>query len=476
MDEFILDDNNVDEIEWNDIQKVKHLVPTKTYRRLLMESDKYLSPQYVLSLDLDYESMKLLLKQAEEFEIPFARSKELKAIFILKNKSIDTVRKLLIEEGYGEPEQTATIVDYCLYRKICSRLEAVMDIDEIRKYRKNELNKLLTREIFLLELEIFPELYFFDQDNFYDERSNKLNEYEMAENMLLDLISNYFFDDYYRNVYLDIKQILKYIDLTNNDLIPQDRLTFYQAFNMLREYTADERIAFFKSYKNIDIMTQFYDDIRALKDQSYKSLVESCTQFTKDSSLYNKELSEQYGCEIYYLDGEEFFGFVRSDSTISKYDIDFSSGEPRVVECEQPTPERIARLGHSFTYIGKDDIQTFQHPNKKLTMLYRGIDYRTIAHVFHNDSWTSSTYEYHSDYQNELHTPDSLLRESIKYPEIYISELNGIEPFALICLDEVSEWDVKFAKKNNMPIVVINSLKYERKYEKEDLFVDRYRR
>ena len=74
--------------------------------------------------------------------------------------------------------------------------------------------------------------------------------------------------------------------LTNNDLIPQDRLTFYQAFNMLREYTADERIAFFKSYKNIDIMTQFYDDIRALKDQSYKSLVESCTQFTKDSSLY----------------------------------------------------------------------------------------------------------------------------------------------------------------------------------------------
>ena len=49
MDEFILDDNNVDEIEWNDIQKVKHLVPTKTYRRLLMEIDKYLSPQYVLS-------------------------------------------------------------------------------------------------------------------------------------------------------------------------------------------------------------------------------------------------------------------------------------------------------------------------------------------------------------------------------------------------------------------------------------------
>jgi hypothetical protein len=128
--------------------------------------------------------------------------------------------------------------------------------------------------------------------------------------MLLDLISNYFFDDYYRNVYLDIKQILKYIDLTNNDLIPQDRLTFYQVFNMLREYTADERIAFFKSYKNIDIMTQFYDDIRALKDQSYKSLVDSCTQFTKDSSLYNKELSEQYGCEIYYLDGEDFLGLL----------------------------------------------------------------------------------------------------------------------------------------------------------------------
>ena len=116
------------------------------------------------------------------------------------------------------------------------------------------------------------------------------------------------------------------------------------------------------------------------------------------------------------------------------------------------------------------------HIDFYLTMLYKGIDYRKIGHVYHNDSWSSSDYRNYSDYQNELHTPNSLLSESTKYPEIFITDLTGIEPFALVCLDEVTNWDIEFSKRNNMPIVVINSLKYERKYSKENYFEGKYKR
>lgn len=475
MDYYILDDS-IETIEWEDIVKAKHLDPTKTYQKLLTEINKYLDPHYILDLNFDYESMILLINQAKEYNIPFVNSNDLLASFILTNKDINIKRRLLVEEGFLKGKKAASVLDPHLYKKLCRNLEQENDISEIRKYRKHFIKEVLNNDFFALELMISPEEYFRDHNYYFDDHSKPIDKYTAADIYYLDLIADYFFDDYFNNVFIDIRQIIKYVNLTNSETVSQIRLDFYQSFIDLKDKTPEERREFFNTFKEVDIQEQFYEDIRKLKDESYKSLVDSCTQFTKSSPLYNKDLSDKYGCEVYYLDGEEFYGFVRSDSRISKYDVDFSSDKPTLVEKPQPTKEQIARLGASFTYIGKDDIQTFQHPNQKLTMLYRGIDYRTIGHVYHNDSWSSPSYYHYSDYANELHTPASLIQESTKYPEILITDLQGVEPFAIICLDQITEWDVKFSKQNNMPIVLINSLKYERKYQPDDFFENQYTR
>lgn len=475
MKNYIVDDS-VEEIAWSAVTRTEHLEPNLTYKKYLKEINSTLGPECTLRLSLDYESMKLLLKQAKEFEIPFVDSNELKAVFIIKNKNIDVVKRLLIEEGYTDPKKVATIVDPCIYKRIVDALEQEMDTSKIKEYRKTYLENLLSSSIFKMYLILFREKYMLDTMYYFDKEYNKIDEFDSAKIFLLDIVADCLFDDYYVNIQEDMKQILKYVDLTNNDLVPRERLEFYKKFSSLDIENSEKIIEFFNENKNVNLIEEFYDDIRALKDESYKSLVDSCTKFTKDSPLYNEELSNKYGCEIYYLDGEEFFGFVRSDSMIEKHHVEVNEGNPRIVPNEQPTKEKIARLGPSFTYIGKDDIQTFKNPRDNLTMLYRGIDYRTIGHVYHNDSWSSSSYSNYSDYRNELHTPNSLLSESTKYPEIFITNLSGIEPFALICLDEVTEWDIEFSKRNNMPIVIINSLKYERKYSPEGYTENHYKR
>ncbi len=475
MSSYLIDDD-APSIEWSDIGKVIHLDPTKTYLNLLNEINTYLDPQYILDLSFDYESMHLLLNQAKQFNIPFINNPGKLAIFILKNKDSEIKSNLLADEGFLEPQKTAGILDPHVYKRICNFLEKNNDISSIQNYRHLLLERVLSDELLQYELLLTGENYYLDVTYLFDEHFKKREESTKSNLYHLDLIANYFFDDYYENVYLDIKQMIKYTNLTNNDKIPQDRMAFYEAFADLKDNTYLEHQEFFEMYKDINIMEEFYDDIRSLKDESYQSLIDACTNFTQDSPLYNKELSTKYGCEVYYLNGEEFHGFVRSDVRISKYDIELVDGEPKLVPQPQPSPEQLARLGHSFTYIGTDDIQTYQHPNEKLTMLYTGIKPETIGHVYHNDSWSSPNYYYYSDYQNELHTPDSLLQESTKYPEILITELNNIKPIAILCLDAVTEWDIECSKRNNLPIVVINTLKYERKIAKEDHFIDHYTR
>jgi len=456
-------DDSVDKIEWKYIEKVTHLDPSLSYKKLLTEINDDLDPKYILSLNFDYESMKLLINQAYKFNIPFVNSNEKLALFISKNNNSLLKQKLYKEYGYEEPKQTAKILDPHVYKRVCNLLKHIMDLGRIESYRKKFLSKILEDELFPLILRLDPEEYILDTAYYYDKRSKPKQQYYISHSFYLDLVSEYFFDDYYENVFMDINQILKYINITNDNSIPLERLKFYRDFIYLKETQLEEQRMFYLNNKDIIIGESFYDDIRQLKDKSYKSLVDSCTIFTKDSPTYSKELSETYNCEIYYLNGEEFYGFVRSNVQVNKM-------------APVPSEESIKRLGHSFTYIGTYDIQTYKNPNEILTFLYTGIDPNNIGHVYHNDSWTNPKYEYFSDYTNELHTPESLLKESTKYPEIVITKLEGIKPSALLALDEPSKWDIEFSQKFNIPIVVINTKAYERKYDKEDFFKDKYTR
>ena len=130
----------------------------------------------------------------------------------------------------------------------------------------------------------------------------------------------------------------------------------------------------------------------------------------------------------------------------------------------------VEEVGYSFTYLNKNDIQTYSEPSRFVTLLYKDLKEECICHVYKNDSESSPEYDRISDKVNELHTPNSITDESTMYPEIfYKHEKKEDEPlaFALVCYGEITPWDVAFAKKFGYSIVLANTLKYARKHVQE---------
>ena len=475
MEEYLFDDSvykidNIYEMDsktWNNFIRVEHLDNTKTYKNILCIINDMMDPRFNLELSLSYESMKLLIEQARQYNIPFINSDLTTAYFILSRGNQEIEEKLLIEEGFLEPKKTASIVDSHIYKRIYDVLSENNDMEEIKKERNKFISTIFDTNGLYLDILLDLNKYCNYTFYFLDRNDYELIDYkDTAKYIFLDLISFYLFDDFYENIAIDINQMFKYIKLTDNDFIPDERISFYNKFlDIGKEDWTELNFSFnkIKEIKPQSLIEQFYDDIRMLKNDSYKSLVDSCTVFTKESSLYNKHLSDKYGCDIYYLDGEPFYGFVRSNVKVSKHRIKTDdNGKLYSVFDSLPSNDEAMRAANSFSYIGKDNINTYMSPNTTMTLFYTGIDFNSIVHVYHNDSFSSKNWYYCSDFPNELHTPDSILRESNSYSEIFVSNIDGVKPSALLCLDNVSEWDIEFSKTYGLPIVVINTEKYKR--------------
>ena len=188
------------------------------------------------------------------------------------------------------------------------------------------------------------------------------------------------------------------------------------------------------------------------QQETYSSLVSSATNFTKNSEFYDEMKSKLNECDVYHLDGQEFNAFVRSDVQIDKEKI-------------KPKDAKIDRISHSFTYIGKKNIQTYKDPRQYLTMIYTGVQKNNIGHVYHDDSWSG---DYGSLTISDYYTAETLLEKSQQYPEIWMQNYENIKPFAILCLDEATDWDYEVAQMNGLSIVILNTNKYERKYNNID--------
>ena len=301
--------------------------------------------------------------------------------------------------------------------------------------------------------------------NFFGLNSiDKEHDAKVANRYLTEYIISYYFGDNYYNFMTNLYQIFGYLRSVNKDLIDSYNINVYKEFIDIKNASFEDKIGIFKLYLNDNLMEMFYDDINKVREDSHKMLVDESLKLNHNSIVYSDSMSKKIGLDIYKLDGEAFYGFVRCLSIprgnlYNYYDYVNSEGN---------------RLGYSFSYIGDKNIGTTDYDGNSVTLFYDKIDYKNIMYVHHADLHSKKMYhqdDYLSIKENEITTPRNLIAHTKNYNEIYIKS-NGrrIVPTALVCYNIITEKDIEFAKKYNLSILLINKEKYKR-YEE---FLDDY--
>ena len=283
----------------------------------------------------------------------------------------------------------------------------------------------------------------------------------IANRYLTEYIINYYFGDNYYNFLTNFYQLVGYLRNSEKTLIDKEHIKIYSKFIDLKDASFEDKIAFFKEYLNSNLIAMFYDDMNIVREDSHKELVDSALKLNHKLDIYDKDVSERVGIDVYKLDGEPFYGFVRCLSLNRSYlfnhfDYVYSEGN---------------RLGYSFSYIGDKNIGTTDYNQKDVILYYDTIDYHNIMYVHHADLHSKKMVvqnDYLSVKENEIVTPSGLISQTNNYNEIFIkSDGKRIVPTALVCYDTITDNDIGFAKKYNLSILVINREKYKR-YETFD--------
>lgn len=430
------------------IHKIKNLKKGEKYTKLVGYIHESLQPTNSSeAFSFNYETAEVLLNRLETMQVNVL---ELYKFILLLDYEVG--KKLLVSNKFSvklEPKKIASILDPVIYQRIVTKFQDLIDLDETYTLRRIKMPDLI---INFNDKNLIDTRYYFDND--YDE----LDQQEILNLYMCDLISQYFFDDLFQNTYLDLKQIISFSSLSNQNIL-KERMDFYLEFIKLNEYTYEEKLYFLKKYQQYDFREAYYDDLNFMKEKSKKLIIDSTIKsLSKDSSLFKKDLSEKYGTEIYYLNGEEFYAFVRCNVNVKK-------GK------EQPKMEEVKRLSQSFSFIGTDNISMYQNPNEILTLMYSGFDPSMIAHISSMDSWSYKNYESNAlssidaSVVYELPTPKSLLNSTSYYNEIAVKKSDSLKLIGIVCYDNFTEWDLEFSKRNNLPIVIINTNSYVQKHD-----------
>ena len=325
-----------------------------------------------------------------------------------------------------------------IYLKIIHLIENDMDVSEIEDRRRKYIIKVID-----------------------DYKNNNLTNKE-----IIDYIIYYFVGDNYYNFLVNFNQMLLYMKHINKILISKDHIKFYQDCLRLKDLNREDMILFFNQNRNkTKFFEMFYDDMRIIKNHSYNDLTSKSLTLEKNNKLYDKKLSNKLGIDVYYLDGEEFYAFVRC---ILPNKDGFNIDD---IYCNLP------KKYYSFSYIGNKNIGTIDKVNNMgITLLYSNINSNNIVHVHHMDSSSSISSKnevFITSKINEISSADSLLRDTKCYNEIVIKKDDfGIKPAAIICFNEIQDKDLEISHKYKLPIVLINCNKYYYDESYPDFSVD----
>lgn len=293
------------------------------------------------------------------------------------------------------------------------------------------------------------------------------------------VVSGLFKDTFY-NVIINIKEMLRYNGLLNDNekVLDENKIKFYETIFNIDKVSCEDKILMYKKLKDRNINLCFYDDLRKLKDLCYKKINESLIKLEEHNNFKDVNLSLKYGVDVYDLTEKEYTMLVRSsDAYLDKVD---------------------ARIP-SYSIISNEKNYVFSSRFKKFIYGYSSFDIDCVIHSFERDASVSKNSVYGTKKVNRLMSLEQLIKSDLSYNEINIVNLKDKEnddgyvvpkPDYIIVYDNVLEKDVDESKRLGIPIVIIkkkkldkvldNGIEYSYNFDdytyNELTFVDEYRR
>lgn len=267
---------------------------------------------------------------------------------------------------------------------------------------------------------------------------------EETSKKLSEIIVDALFADNIYNVWLNIKEMLRY----NNNLdiehrvIDSERSSFYEMILNFDNISSEDKINLFNKLRDKNISTIFYDDLRRIKDYAYDKIKEDMIDLSKYNDKINKEYSAKYGFNVYDLRDCEYTMLVRTLGSRYK--------------------EETINTRDCYSIISNENSNVYG--DGSIVYGYYSFDNDNIIHMLEQDSFSSNSYDNENvtKYVNRIMTSKEIVNGSSWYSEIDIANSpNGtgkyktMRPDFVVSYDKIRDIDIEEAKRLNIPIVVI---------------------
>ena len=308
-----------------------------------------------------------------------------------------------------------------------------------------------------------------DNDQIYIKNKEEIINYlKMVSTYKLNevIIDMLFMDNIY-NVFLNIKEMLRFNNSLNDEekVLSQEQVDFYTMFLNIDKLNNKNIMELYDKFKDKNVALMFYEDLQKVKNKSYDKIKNEMFQPEEMVGLEDEDLSLKYGVSVFDLRDKEYVILARC----------------------------IRNSHHMETHNKRDCYTLLSNENSNVmhedgfVYGYSGFDNDCVLHMFEGDSYSGdvkwSELNAGSDRVNRIMSSHEIATNSYLYSEVQIvnkKEENGmfesLRPSFLIVYDEINDKLLEEAKKKNIPICIIN---YTRNRELEGAIpfnesIDRY--
>lgn len=329
-------------------------------------------------------------------------------------------------------------------KNIRNKISNIYDNGILKEYNEVILNNSFGNENFDYDLM----LALANNDESYLKKS--------TVNNILEMIVDTYFNDLTYNFLVNVRIMLNYLSKINDNIVSLDRLTLYNDILNFTKLSFEEQKEFVNRFSDdVSYSTLFYDDFFACRLHCYNELKNAILKLDKKSLFCRNKLFNK-GVNVYELKGEPFFAFVHS----TKYRRDCTTD----VKWNSNLDLRFSKdfMTISCSFIGDQNIKVF-NDSIYYTLGFLNFNVNNFMHVSNVDSYTSGYLS--TDKFLYLDTPSSFVENTYGYNEILYSEkYEGLKPDYLVCFDEVLNNDLIVAKNLDIPILLIHTEYYKKKY------------